>query len=272
MIWESIMDRLYNKVAIITGGVGGIGKSTIKSFVNEGAKVFVTDIRDDIGHDIEKNYKNTKYFHLDVRDKQNWKDAFESCIKTFGKVDILFNNAGVIGTFNEFGYQDPENATFESWKIIHDINLNSVFLGCKYAIKHMKENGGTIINMSSRSGIVGVPNSAAYSSSKAAIRNFSKSVALYCAQMGYKIRCNSIHPAAILTDMWSHMLGNSKEEQDIAITKISSTIPLKKMGEPLDVANLVVYLASDESKYMTGSEIILDGGILAGSVSSPSDK
>ncbi len=177
-----------------------------------------------------------------------------------------------MGTSEKFGPQDPENVSFESWKIIHEINLNSVFWGCKLAIKYMKNHGGSIINMSSRSGIVGIPNSVAYSSSKAAIRNFTKSVALYCADKNYNIRCNSIHPAAIKTDIWGHMMGKTSRDHQAAIDSIAAGILLKHMGKPIDVANLALFLASDESSFMTGSEIIIDGGILAGSSSSPKDK
>lgn len=266
------MNRLSNKVAIITGAAKGIGAASAELFAKEGCKVLITDILDSIGEKLTNGISNAKYFHLDVSSEKDWQNCFEYCINNFGKVDILFNNAGIMGTSEKFGPQNPENASFESWKIIHDINLNSVFLGCKLAIKYMKNHGGSIINMSSRSGIVGVPNSAAYSSSKAAIRNFTKSVALYCANKNYNIRCNSIHPAAIETDIWGHMMGKTPEEHKKAIDSIATGIPLKRMGKPIDVANLALYLASDESSFMTGSEIIIDGGILAGSASSPRDK
>ena len=264
------MDRLINKVSIITGGAKGIGAATAELLSKEGCCVLITDILDDVGIALANKLPNCDFFHLEVSNEENWKECFCYCMKKFGKVDILFNNAGIMGTSEKFGLQDPENASFESWKIIHEINLNSVFFGCKLAIKYMKNSGGSIINMSSRSGIVGVPTSVAYASSKAAIRNFTKSVALYCANKNYKIRCNSIHPAAIKTDIWSHMIGNgSIEDQNKVIKSIESGIPLGKMGTPTDVANLVLFLASDESAFMTGSEVIIDGGILAGSSCSP---
>jgi len=266
------MNRLSNKVAIVTGAAKGIGAASAELFAKEGCKVLITDILDSIGEKLTNGIPNAKYFHLDVSSEKDWQNCFEYCINNFGKINILFNNAGIMGTSEKFGPQNPENASFESWKIIHDINLNSVFLGCKLAIKYMKNHGGSIINMSSRSGIVGIPNSAAYSSSKAAIRNFTKSVALYCANKNYNIRCNSIHPAAIETDIWGHMMGKTPEEHKKAIDSIAAGIPLKRMGKPIDVANLALYLASDESSFMTGSEIIIDGGILAGSASSPRDK
>lgn len=137
-------------------------------------------------------------------------------------------------------------------------------LGCKYAIGLMKENSGSIVNISSRSGVVGIPGAVAYASSKAAVRNHTKSVALYCAEKGYKIRCNSIHPAAIMTPMWDAMLGEGEQREKI-IQEIEFGIPMGHFGEPVDVSFGALYLASDESKYVTGIELTIDGGILAGS-------
>jgi NAD(P)-dependent dehydrogenase (short-subunit alcohol dehydrogenase family) len=190
----------------------------------------------------------------------------EEVQKKFGKLDILVNNAGIMGYEKGMGPQDPENASLESWHKVHAVNLDGTFLGCKYAIKTMKNHGCSIVNMSSRSGVVGVPTAAAYASSKAAIRNHTKSVALYCAQKSYNIRCNSVHPAAILTPMWDPMLG---EQREANMKKLSHQTPMKRFGTPEEVAYAVLFLASSESSYMTGSELTLDGGILAGSSASP---
>jgi NAD(P)-dependent dehydrogenase (short-subunit alcohol dehydrogenase family) len=152
---------------------------------------------------------------------------------------------------------------------VHETNLDGVFLGCKHAIGLMKRSGpSSIVNISSRSGMVGIPGAAAYASSKAAVRNHTKSVALWCAQQGYAIRCNSIHPGAVLTPMWEPMLG-SGQGREAAIRELTAEIPVGRMGAPEDVAALIVYLASDESGYVTGSEFTIDGGILAGSAASP---
>ena len=170
------------------------------------------------------------------------------------------------------GPHDPEYASLEAWRAVHATNLDGVFLGCKHAIAAMKPpagRGGSIVNISSRSGQVGVSRAAAYASSKAAVRNHTKSVALYCAEMAYGIRCNSIHPGAILTPMWDPMLGRTEQERAAAITEFAAEVPLGRMGSPTDVAMMALYLASDESTYVTGAEFVVDGGILAGSPATP---
>ncbi len=167
---------------------------------------------------------------------------------------------------------NPEHASLEDWRAVHRVNLDGTFLGCRYAIGAMREAGaGSIINMSSRSGMVGIPAAAAYASSKAAIRNHTKSVALWCAQEGLAVRCNSIHPAAVLTPMWEPMLGNGADRDERMASFVADT-PLRRFGQPEEVAAVAVLLASDEAAYMTGSEVTIDGGILAGSAASPSAK
>ncbi|NCP12531.1 MAG: SDR family oxidoreductase, partial [Sphingomonadales bacterium] len=162
-----------------------------------------------------------------------------------------------------------ENASLDDWRAVHRVNLDGTFLGCRYSIRAMKDKGtGSIINISSRSGLVGIPGAAAYASSKAAIRNHSKSVALYCAQQGWKIRCNSIHPAAIMTPMWEPMLGQG-EARAISEAALVRDVPLQRFGEAREVAAIAVLLASDEATYITGSELNIDGGILAGSAAAP---
>lgn len=260
------MERLNNKICLITGGAKGIGKETAKLFKQQNAKVIITDINKEEGEKTAKELQ-IKFIESDASCENSWEEIIKEIENSYGKLDVLFNNAGILGISDEFGPQDPENQSLKTWKKIHNINLDSVFLGCKYAIKLMKKHGGgSIINMSSRSGLVGIPNTSAYASSKAAIRNHTKSVALYCAQNNYNIRCNSIHPAAILTDIWKPIINNDIKQKQ----KICAGIPLGIMGEPIDVANTVLFLASDESKFITGTEITIDGGILAGCTSAPS--
>ncbi|GLP95448.1 SDR family oxidoreductase [Paraferrimonas sedimenticola] len=267
------MPRLNNKIALITGAARGIGEATAELFAAEGATVIISDIQDDLGQAVASRVlKNSEYLHLDVSDERDWADAENHIQIKYGRLDILVNNAGITGFLETNGPHDPESFDIESWRKVHEVNSVGVALGCRTAIKLMKSSkAGSIVNLSSRSGIVGIPGAAAYASSKASVRNHSKTVALYCAEKGYQIRCNSIHPGAILTPMWDAMLGEGKAKEE-AINAIAADIPLGTMGSTMDVAYAALYLASDESKYVTGIELNIDGGILAGSAASPNKK
>lgn len=260
--------RLKNKIALITGSARGIGQTIAELFHKEGAIVIVSDINDDEGKKLSQQLQQSEYLHLNVKNEEEWQNAHHYILKKYGKLDVLVNNAGITGFLETSGPFDAENVDLDSWNEVHQVNLNGVMLGCKYAIKLMKENGGSIVNISSRSGIVGIPTAVAYASSKAAVRNHTKSVALYCAEKSYAIRCNSIHPAAIMTPMWDQMLGEGNQREQM-IKQIESGIPLGKFGEPIDVAFGALYLAGEESKYITGIELNIDGGILAGSEARP---
>ncbi len=266
------MSRLSGKVALITGAARGIGEAIARAFVAEGALVYVSDIDDELGVAATASLgAAARYLHLDVRHEADWQAAMQQILEEQGRLDVAVNNAGVTGFEGGGGPHDPENATLEDWRDVHRTNLDGVFLGCKYAIRAMRGHGtGSIINMSSRSGLVGIPRAAAYASSKAAIRNHTKTVALYCAEEGLEIRCNSIHPAAILTPMWEPMLGDGPD-REARMREFVRDTPLKRFGKPGEVAALAVLLAADEAAYVTGAELNIDGGILAGSAASPSD-
>lgn len=184
---------------------------------------------------------------------------------------MVVNNAGITG-LEQGAPHDPEHASLAEWRSVHATNLDGVFLGCKHALRAMRQLPpgacGSIINISSRSGIVGIPAAAAYASSKAGVRNHTKSVALYCAEQRLPVRCNSIHPAAILTPMWEPILGDGPDREATMQAMVADT-PLRRFGTPQEVASLAVFLASDESAYVTGSEFHVDGGILAGSAAVP---
>jgi NAD(P)-dependent dehydrogenase (short-subunit alcohol dehydrogenase family) len=265
------MSRVKGKIALVTGAAQGIGQAIAELLGREGATVLVTDIKDDAGQAVAEAIGNgAEYLHLDVSEEAEWESVAAHIESKYGHLDILVNNAGITGFMETPGPHDPENLDMASWHKVHDINLHGAALGCKIGIRLMKKSSAaSIINISSRSGIVGIPAAAAYASSKAALRNHSKSVALYCAEKGYPIRCNSLHPAAILTPLWDAMLGEGEQRQ-AALKAISADIPLGEMGEPMDVAWAALYLASDESRYLTGEEINIDGGILAGSTAAPS--
>ena len=267
--------RVENEVALVTGAARGIGRATAELLAREGAYVVVTDMRDDEGVAVAEGIgRPATYQHLDVRREAEWEEVLSFVEGRFGRLDILVNNAGVTGFEEDLGPQDPEHATLEGWRAVHATNLDGVFLGCKHSIRSMRLSGkgGSIVNVSSRSGLVGVPGAAAYASSKAAVRNHTKSVALYCAEQGLGIRCNSVHPAAILTPMWEPMLGEEGEEREARVRAFVKDTPLRRFGTSEEVAYAVLYLASEESSYTTGTELNLDGGILAGSAASPSQE
>lgn len=264
------MGRLKGKIALVTGAARGIGEAIAHAFVVEGAIVYLSDISDEAGRAAAERLGSfAKYLRLDVREERDWASVTKSILEAHGAIDVVVNNAGITGFEKGDLLHDPEHARLEAWRAVHQTNLEGVFLGCKYAIKAMRPKGsGSIINVSSRSGLVGVPGAAAYASSKAAVRNHTKSVALYCAEQGLRIRCNSLHPAAILTPMWEPMLGDGPD-REARMAEIVSDTPLRRFGLPEEVAAVAVLLASDEATYMTGTELHIDGGILAGSAASP---
>lgn len=259
--------RLQNKIALITGSAQGIGKACAQMFAEEGAYVFLSDVNDQLGVQAAKEIGGS-YLHLDVQKEEDWNQAIKTILSKKGQLDILINNAGITGFQEGFGSQDPEHASLDSWRKVHAVNADGVFLGCKKAIEAMKNKGGAIVNVSSRSGLVGIPGAAAYASSKAAVRNHTKSVALYACEKGYNIRCNSVHPAAILTPLWDPMLGTGADREK-ALLNVAKGIPMKRLGTPEEAASAILFLASDEASYITGTELTIDGGILAGSSSSP---
>jgi len=265
------MGRLDGKVALVTGAARGIGEAIARAFVANGAYVYVTDLADDRGNGVARSLgANARYLHLDVREEQEWQRVTAEILAEKGALDVVVNNAGVTGFEGGAVVHDPEHASLESWHEVHRTNLDGVFLGCKYAIRAMRrQRTGSIINVSSRSGLVGIPGAAAYASSKAAVRNHTKTVALYCAEQGLRIRCNSIHPAAILTPMWEPMLGTGPDREERMSAFVRDT-PLRRFGTPDEVAAVALLLASDEAAYMTGAELSVDGGILAGSAAAPS--
>lgn len=265
------MPRLDQKTALITGAARGIGEAVARAFVREGARVLVTDVRDAEGGAVAAALGGAAaYRRLDVREEADWEAAVDDALARWGRLDVVVNNAGVTGFEGGAVAHDPEHASLDDWRAVHRTNLDGVFLGCKHAIRAMRRTGsGAIVNVSSRSGLVGVPAAAAYASSKAAVRNHTKSVALYCAGQGLNVRCNSVHPAAVLTPMWEPMLGDGPDREARMAALVADT-PLRRFGTADEVAAVVVLLASDEAAYMTGAEVTLDGGLLAGSAASPS--
>ena len=248
------MGRLEGKVALISGGARGQGEAEARLFANEGARVVFGDILDTEGEKVEAEINETggeaKYIHLDVTSESEWNAAVKESVNSYGKLDILVNNAGISIVKN------VEETTLEEWDLVQDVNSKGVFLGTKAAIPAMRASGGgAIVNISSIAGLVGIA-SAPYVASKGAVRLLTKSTAV---QYGPEnIRCNSVHPGFIETEMTRGMLSNNEERaKRLAIT------PLGIFATAHDVALSVLFLASDESRYMTGSELVIDGGITA---------
>ena len=248
--------RLEGKVAIISGGARGMGAAEAKLFAREGAKVIICDVLEDEGRQTEAEINevggDAVFVKLDVTSQDEWENAVNTAIERFGKLDILVNNAGIIVQ------STIEDMTVELGDKVMDVNAKGVFLGTKTAIPHMKEaGGGSIVNISSISGIVGQDNvNAGYNASKGAVRIFTKAAAVQYAKEN--IRVNSIHPGPIATPMTAE--GRSDPER-VALT--AERTPLGRYGEPEEVANAVLFLASDEASYVTGSEIVVDGGYTA---------
>jgi NAD(P)-dependent dehydrogenase (short-subunit alcohol dehydrogenase family) len=262
--------RLKDRVVLVTGAARGIGEAVSRLFVREGARVVVTDIADAGGEAVAADLgTRALYRRLDVRREADWENVIAEVLESFGRLDVLVNNAGITGFENEPVPHDPEHASLESWRAVHATNLDGVFLGCRHAIRAMRRTlHGSIVNISSRSGLVGIPAAAAYASSKAAVRNHTKTVALYCAEQGLGVRCNAVFPAAILTPMWEPMLGDGPDREE-RMRAITSDVPLGRFGTADEVAHAVLWLASDESSYVTGAEVVLDGGLLAGASARP---
>ena len=265
------MNRLNDKVALITGAARGIGAAIARALRGRGrlAPMSPTSMMRRAPRSRRRSVPLRLIAVSMLREDEVWRRVTEEICDEHGRIDVIVNNAGITGFEQGRGPHDPENASLDDWRAVHCTNLDGVFLGCKYAIRAMRRRGaGSIINISSRSGIVGIPAAAAYAASKAGVRNHTKTVALYCAQQGLAIRCNSIHPAAILTPMWDALLGDGPD-RDARMRRFVRDTPLRRFGTPEEVAAIAVMLAADEAQYMTGAELTIDGGILAGSAAAP---
>jgi len=252
--------RIENKVCLITGAGSGIGEAIAKRYAQEGAQLILTDINEEavvqVAEVLSTEYGvKTLAIKQDVADEQKWLEIVTQAHEAFGRIDVLVNNAGIAIP------GDLESTSLADWKKTHEVNCEGTFLGCKAVTKIMKTTGGSIINISSIEGIVGERNTLAYNSSKGAVRTFTKSMALHCAHHQYGIRVNSIHPGFVQTPMVVNGLASlPPQEAEQMLTRVLSNIPMAEMGTVEDIANGCLFLASDESRYMTGSELVMDGG------------
>lgn len=257
--------RVAGRVAIVTGAASGLGKCTAEMLAGEGAKVVLTDINLEGAQAAAAGIgAHALALEQDVTDEARWPAVIAETVEAFGGLHILVNNAG-IGTPGTV-----EEASFEDWRQVHAVDLDSVFLGCKYACRPMADSvrasgmagmTGAIVNISSVAGIIAAANLAAYNSAKAAVRHLTKSVALHCARQGYNIRCNSVHPAFVDTPILNQVTG--RHTTDDIKAKMARQLPLGHIGAPSDVGYAVLYLASEESRFMTGAELVIDGGVSA---------
>jgi 3(or 17)beta-hydroxysteroid dehydrogenase len=251
------MGRVQDKVALITGGASGIGSATAELLAAEGARIVIGDIDHAAGERAAAAIGPRASFHpLDVAREDDWIAVTDTVVRDLGRLDILVNNAGVVLL------KDVEATTLAEWRGLMAVNHDGVFLGCKHAVRVMKERGGAIINMSSVAGLIGHPALAAYCASKGGVRLLTKSVALHCARRGYNIRCNSVHPSFVDTPMLDGMLALT---DDPARTRSgwSAAAPLGRLARPAEVARTILFLASDDSAFTTGAEVVIDGGMTA---------
>jgi 3alpha(or 20beta)-hydroxysteroid dehydrogenase len=250
------MKRLDGKTALITGAAGDIGAEIARRFVAEGATVCVADINREAGEALAEKLGVPAFFQpLDVTQERDWTAALETLLARHNRLDILVNNAGTLETGS------IEDTSLSQWQNIQNANATGTFLGCRAAVKAMKEtgNGGVIINMASQAAVRPRASTTAYSASKAAIVNLTKTVALHCAEQGYGIRCNVILPGAIDTQMIYKNRTPEQSEQDF-VASVNARYPLGRMGTAEEIADAAVFLASDESRFMTGAQLRVDGG------------
>ncbi len=249
------MGRVDGKVALVTGAASGLGRADAEVLAREGAVVVMTDINDAAGEAaaaaLRDNGGQASYLHHDVADEGSWQQVIAAIETEHGRLDVLVNNAGIVIT------EDPEQCSLESYRKQNAIMNEGVFLGCKYAMPLMsKSGGGSIINMSSTASHLGFPVFFAYSAAKGAVRSMSKAIAVHCQMKGYNIRVNTIHPGAIDTPMIDQTTA------DLGLGEKKNVSPVVGLGEPQDVANAILFLASDESRFINGTEIVIDNALM----------
>jgi len=249
--------RLDGKFALVTGAASGIGMAVARRLADEGARVALCDI-DRAGMERAARYAGHGAIcvELDVTSEASWETAMAQVRDAFDGLDVVVNSAGIIDI------KSIEDTSLEDWRRVMAVNLDGTFLGCKFAVDAMKESGGSIVNMSSVSGLVGGSNLAAYNASKGGVRLLSKSVALHCARKGYGIRCNSVHPSFADTPMVEQIAAGARDPEK-ARDAMAGQVPLGRFVEPQEIAAMVAYLASDEAEFVTGAEFVIDGGMTA---------
>jgi 3(or 17)beta-hydroxysteroid dehydrogenase len=255
------MKRLADKVALVTGGASGLGKAIAQRLQDEGARVVITDVDRAAGAATAASTGLT-FLEQDVCDERRWSEVVDEVTRRFGRLDILVNNAGILGPMDKIS---PVDTPLALWRKIFAVNVEGVFLGCRVAIPAMtRSGGGSIVNISSIAGLRATPYATAYGASKAAVRQLTKSVAQHCAEKRLNIRCNSVHPGDVRTPLWDKGAEEMARVRQVTIEEIieegRTDSPLGEFTRPEDIAAAVAFLASDESRHMTGTKMIVDGG------------
>ena len=256
--------RVAGKSALITGAAGGLGQAMAWMLAREGARVAVTDMNlggaTALADAINAEHPGSAFaFTHDVTDEAQWASVIEHAAAAMGGLSILINNAGIGGELTWV-----EQDTIENWRRVQAVNVESIMLGCKHAMPHLRVSGaGSIVNISSVAGLAAAPGMGAYNATKAAVWMYTKTIALEAAKAGWNVRCNSVHPVFIKTPILDPFVAMAGGDEGLAHEKLARGSPLKRIGEPDDVAYCVLYLASDESKFVTGAEFKIDGGMLA---------
>lgn len=254
------MGRLESKIALVTGAASGIGAACARAFVREGATVWLTDIQDDQGQALADELgEAARYRRLDVTDPGAWAEAAGALSEAHGRLDVLVHNAG-----GGVPRDDLEHLSLSQWRHVQALNVDSVLVGTQAALPLLRASAAaSIVIVSSVAGLIGAPDLVAYGAAKGAVRMLSKSIALHCAHKGYPIRCNSIHPGFCDTPMVRALAGQSRDPEK-AWQRLSQVAPLRRLGTPEEVAATVTHLASDESGFITGTELTIDGGLTSG--------
>jgi 3(or 17)beta-hydroxysteroid dehydrogenase len=255
------MGRLQGKVAVVTGAARGLGAAIATRFVKEGCLVIITDMDHEHGEKAAERI-GAQFFFQDVTEEAGWTRLRKRIEADYGTLDILVNNAGVA---DRAAPENLTNAVLQNWRKVYAVNVEGVMLGCQFAIDLMsRSGGGAIVNMSSIAALNPTPFLYAYGASKAAVTQYTTSIALHCATAGHKIRCNSVHPGQIRTPMHNELIASVAAETGMSVEETTAEflakIPLGEFQEPIDIANAVLFLASEESRYITGTKIIVDGG------------
>lgn len=255
------MQRLANKVALVTGGASGLGKAIAERLASEGARVVITDV-DRVAGAATAAGGSLIFVQQDVCDEKRWIQVVEEVKQRLGRLDILVNNAGILGPMNAIS---PVDTPLDVWRRIFAVNVEGVFLGCRAAIPAMAAaGGGSIVNISSIAGLRASPYATAYGASKAAVRQLTKSVAQHCAERKLNIRCNSVHPGDVRTPLWDKGAEEMAKVRKVPLAEVieegRTDSPMGEFTRPEDIAAAVAFLASDESRHITGTKLIVDGG------------